>query len=362
MTHQRSKLSLYLISVLMGFCGLAIPGLSASTIAIIFLVYYDMIYAISHILSQPKKSITFLLVLVAGYATGSIVGAVAVNTIYVNFPVPMVAAVLGFLIGTIPRMTVETRQDFKKPVNWVVMVVVAVAFLLYTLLISSKQNLVFVDNQISFPKDYIIMAAVGMVTSTTLVIPGVDFAVTLMALGYYYALIDLMGNIGSMILYPSRLFLFLSYVIGYGIGSFFLSKGLRYLLKRFPRQLHCVNYALVCVAPLIVLKKCVIDNDNFWVHFTGPQMVWAIVLFGVGFFAYTWVPVAMRYIGLLPKNVQEEASKRAEAARSGQPSPAASADTAADSDTTAAQDASSTDTATHDAAVKSEESTSTENK
>ena len=359
MTHPRSKISLYLISVLMGFCGLAIPGLSASTIAIIFLVYYDMIYAISHILSQPKKSITFLLILVGGYATGALVGAVAVNTIYINFPVPMVAAVLGFLVGTIPRMTVETRQDFKKPANWVVMIVVAIVFLLYTFLISSKQELVFVENQISFPKDYIIMAAVGMVTSTTLVIPGVDFAVTLMALGYYYALIDLMGNIGSMILFPSRLFLFLAYVIGYGIGSFFLSKGLRYLLKHFPRQLHCVNYALVCVAPLIVIKKCIIDNSNFMAHFTGPQMVWAIVLFAVGFFAYTWVPVVLRYVGLLPKNVQEEANKRAEAARSDQPSPVNSR--AVTADDTPAEAAPSTEEAVQDTATEAETNTSAKN-
>lgn len=330
MNHPKSKLSLYLISVLMGFCGLAIPGLSASTIAIIFLVYYDMIYAISHILKQPKKSITFLLVLVAGYATGAIVGAVAVNTIYINFPVPMVGAVLGFLIGTIPRMTVETRNDFKKPVNWVVMILVAAIFLLYTLLVGGNQELVFIENQIDFPKDYILMLIVGIVTSTTLVIPGVDFAVTLMALGYYYALIDLMGNIGSLIMFPSRLFLFLAYVIGYGIGSFFLSKGLRYLSKRFPRQVHCVNYALVCVAPLIVLKKCVIDNPNFFKHFTGPQMVWAIVLFGVGFFAYTWVPIVLRYIGLIPKNTEEEARKRAEAARSDLPRESADEDAAAD--------------------------------
>ena len=321
MSHPRSKLSLYLISVLMGFCGLAVPGLSASTIAIIFLVYYDMIYAISHIFSQPKKSITFLLVLVAGYATGALVGAVAVNTVYLNFPVPMVGAVLGFLLGTIPRMTVETREDFKKPANWAVMIIVAGIFLLYTIYVGGDQELVFVENQIEFPKDYILMMIVGIVTSTTLVIPGVDFAVTLMALGYYYALIDLMGNIGALILFPSRLFVFLAYVIGYGVGSFFLSKGLRYLTKRFPRQVHCVNYAMVCVAPLIVLKKCVIDNANFMPHFTGPQMVWAIALFGAGFFAYTWVPIVLRYVGLIPKNTEEEALKRAEAARADLPRP-----------------------------------------
>lgn len=322
MNHSRNKLALFFIATLMGFCGLAIPGLSASTIAIIFFVYYDMIYAISHVFSQPKKSITFLAILVSGYAVGSLVGAVAVNTVYIAFPVPMVGAVLGFLIGTIPRMTVETRKDFKKPVNILIMIVVAILFLLYTFFVSSKQDLIF--EEIRFPMDYIIFFFVGVVTSTTLVIPGVDFAVTLMALGYYYALINLMGNFVTLITNPARLFLFLSYVVGYGVGSFFLSKGLRYLTKRYPRQLHCVNYALVCVAPLIVLKKCVIDNDNFWVHFTGPQMVWAIVLFAAGFFAYTWIPFVLRYVGLIPKNTEAVAAEIVQAAKSAEPMPDAS--------------------------------------
>lgn len=320
MNHPRSKISLFLISVLMGFCGLAIPGLSASTIAIIFLVYYDMIYAISHILTQPKKSISFLVVLVAGYATGAIVGTLAVNTVYANFPIPMVAAVLGFLLGTIPRMTVETRQDFKKTSNWIVMIVVAGVFLLYTLLVGGNQSLVYTE--IRFPTDYIILLIVGMVTSTTLVIPGVDFAVTLMAMGYYFALIDLMGNVVRLFTEPARLFLFLTYVIGYGIGSFVLSKGIRYLTKRFPRQLHCANYAMVCVAPLIVLKKCVYDDfANFKAHFSGAQMVWAIVLFAAGFFAYTWIPVVLRYIGLVPKDTTEAGKLEAAAAAAEAPSP-----------------------------------------
>lgn len=314
-----NKLSLFFKGVLMGFCGLAIPGLSASTIAIIFLVYYDMIYAISHILKQPKKSLTFLAILIMGYGVGGLVGAVAVSTIFAQFPLPMVGAVLGFLLGTIPRMTVETKDDFKKPANWVVMVVVAIVFLLYTFLVSSHQDLVFVENEIRFPLDYIIMAVVGMVTATTLVVPGVDFAVTLMALGYYFALIDLMGNVKMLLLYPSRLFVLLTYIIGYGIGAFFFSKGLRYLSKRFPRQMHCVNYALVCVAPLVVIKKCIWDNENFWLHFTGPQMVWAIALFAAGFFAYTWIPIILRYVGLVPKDTMKTAMKRADAARNDVP-------------------------------------------
>ncbi len=309
-----NKLSLYLKGVLMGFAGLAIPGLSASTIAIVLMVYYDMIYAISHILKQPKKSIPFLACLIAGYGTGGLVGAIAVNVLYINFPVPLVAAVLGFLLGSIPRMTVENRKQLKKPANLIVMAVVAAIFLVYAFTVGSDQEVVFTE--ISFPFDYVAMFCVGLVTSVTLVIPGVDFAVTLMAMGYYYALIDLLGNLPSLLAHPSRLFVLLTYVIGYGVGAFLFSKGLRYLIKRFPDQVNCVNLALVLIAPLVVIKKCVLDNANFAEHCTTPQFIWAAALFAAGFFAYTWVPILLRYFGLIPKDTAERARKVADAARS----------------------------------------------
>lgn len=308
-----SKISLFLKGILIGFASLAIPGLSASTIAIVLFVYYDMIYAISHIFKKPKKSITFLAVLIAGYGVGALAGAVAVNTLYINFPVPVVAAVLGFLIGSIPRMAVESRNDFKKPVNLLIMILTAAVFLVYAFVVNSGNSVSF--DVIRFPRDYILMALVGVVTSTTLVIPGVDFAVTLMALGYYYAFIDLVGNFPALILHPSRLFILLAYLIGYGVGSFFLSKGLRFLIKRYPRQLQCVNLAMVIIAPVIVFGKCVIFDDNFKAHETGPQFVWAVALFAAGFFAYSWVPFLLRYFGIVPRDPAETAATAARAAR-----------------------------------------------
>ncbi|MBE6555987.1 MAG: DUF368 domain-containing protein [Ruminococcaceae bacterium] len=295
-----NKLGLYLKGILIGFASLAVPGLSASTIAIVLLVYYDMIYAISHIFSKTKQSLTFLLVLVAGYGTGALAGAVAVNTLYVRFPIPVIAAVLGFLVASIPRMLVDSREDLKKWSNYVIMIIVGAVFLVYALVITNGEIVNF--DVIRFPIDYILMLCVGIVTSATLVIPGVDFAVTLMALGYYYAFINLVGDFGALILHPSRLFLLLSYLVGYGIGSFVLSKGLRFLIKRYPRHLHCVNLAMVIIAPIIVVEKCILENPNVASHATWPQFCWAFITFAAGYFAFTWVPMLCRYLGFLPKN------------------------------------------------------------
>ncbi len=307
---------LLLKGILIGFASLGVPGLSASTIAIVLFVYYDMIYAISHIFSQPKKSLTFLAFLLSGYAIGCIGGAWMVNTLYVSFPIPVIAAVLGFLIGSIPRIVAENKEDFKHWPNWVVMALVGALFLVYALVITNGQTVSF-DKQLGIA-DYVMMALVGIVTSTTLVIPGVDFAVTLMALGYYYAFIGLVGDFGALFAQPSRLFLLLAYLIGYGVGSFAFSKGLRYLIKRYPRQLNCVNLAMVAVAPIIVIKKCLIDNPNektLLRNNSWKAWIWAFILFAAGYFAFTWVPMLLRYFGILPKNTHTQAVQTQAAAR-----------------------------------------------
>ena len=315
-----SKISLFFKGILIGFASLGVPGLSASTIAIVLLVYYDMIYAISHIFSKPKKSIPFLLVLLAGYGLGCIGGAWMVNTLYVIYPVPVIAAVLGFLIGSIPRMAADSKEDFKRWPNWVVMVIVASVFLVYALVITNGQSVSF-DKELVL-SDYIMMAIVGAVTSTTLVIPGVDFAVTLMALGYYYAFIGLVGNLAALFVDPAKLMMLIVYLVGYALGSFAFSKGLRFLIKRYPRQLNCVNLAMIAVAPVIVIKKCLIDNPNektMLANISWKAWIWAFIMFAAGYFAFTWVPMLLRYFGLVPKNAEKIAVKMTDAAQNDVP-------------------------------------------
>ncbi len=307
---------LTLKGILIGFASLGVPGLSASTIAIVLFVYYDMIYAISHIFSQPKKSLTFLAFLLAGYAIGCLGGAWLVNTLYVRFPIPVIAAVLGFLVGSVPRMAAENKEDFKHWPNWVVMALVATIFLVYALVITDGQAVSFEKDLVPF--DFIMMFIVGAITSATLVIPGVDFAVTLMALGYYYAFIGLVGDFGALFASPIRLLLLAFYLVGYGLGSFAFSKGLRYLIKRYPRQLNCVNLAMVAVAPIIVIKKCLIDNPNEKTRFhniTWKAWIWAFIMFAAGYFAFTWLPMLLRYFGILPKDTHKEAVQTQAVAR-----------------------------------------------
>jgi hypothetical protein len=67
---------------------------------------------------------------------------------------------------------------------------------------------------------------------------------------------------------------------------------------------------MVAVAPIIVIKKCFIDNPNpkTQLHnISWKAWMWAFIMFAAGYFAFTWVPMMLRYLGILPKNTHKEA-------------------------------------------------------
>lgn len=79
-------MTIFLKGILIGFVSLAIPGLGASTIAIILGIYYQMISSISSIFKDFKKNALFLIVLILGYCVGGLIGSLIVDTAYNLYP------------------------------------------------------------------------------------------------------------------------------------------------------------------------------------------------------------------------------------------------------------------------------------
>lgn len=259
------KLIVYLKGILLGFVGLAIPGLSASTIALEVDIYYEMIDAISNLFKRFKKSIIFLLFLVLGYFSGGFIGSVIINTVYKDFPLVIILLIIGFILGGIPNMSLKLKPGLKKVSCYITMAVIIALLLAFTFLVKNGEQITFDNMQIS---DYIILFFVGVFTSSTLVIPGVDFAVLLISIGYYHALIELIAEIFIFEDFLHKLLVLGVYLIGYGIGSFLLSKLIKLLLDKFQIQSQFASFAFVLIAPFIVIKKGIIDNPNFSFNIT----------------------------------------------------------------------------------------------
>ena len=264
---------------LLGLISVGIPGISASTVGIIVGIYFLMVEAIANIFKDFKHNVTFLLFLTLGYFLGAIVAAFSVNILFEKFPLITTFAILGFIIASLPDMLFKLRKDFKKISCWIVFSVIVALLLLYNMLWSE-------GTVTEFPKDpdiwYLLrMGIIGVVTSATFIVPGIDFAVVFLSLGIYYAFTNMITellNFGA----PNYLEIFIPnikilgvYLLGYGIGIFLFSKLIKFLTKKYDSQMQFASLAFVAAAPFIVIKSCLVDNKS--VEMTPSQIVGIVI-------------------------------------------------------------------------------------
>lgn len=259
--------------ILLGIASVGIPGLSASTVAIMVGTYGLMIEAISGILKDFKKYFPFLGSLILGFAIGAILGSISVNIIYVLFPLPIIFVIIGSILGSIPSTFNDLVPGMKKPSNNLVFLGVVALIIVYSFCIKEGTTIEFSNMGIG---DYIHWFIIGIITSTTLVIPGVDFAVVFLALGYYYAFTNTIYELVTFTNVVQNLGIMGTYLIGYAIGSFILSKLIKFLMNKYSEQFQFASFAFVIVAPMIIVKTCIIDNDSF--HFTSVELIVGLLL------------------------------------------------------------------------------------
>ena len=280
--------------VILGFVGLAVPGLSASTIALEINVYYEMIDSISNIFKKFKKSVLFLLFLMMGYFVGGFIGSVAMNTVYVTTPIIMILLVMGMVIGGIPNMAKDLKSGIKKPSCWIVMVLLSCLLIAFSFFLTAGKEITFDDMIIA---DYIVLFFVGVFTSATLVVPGVDFAVLLISLGYYSAFTSLVANFFDFSVFLHTITVLGVYLIGYGLGSFLLSKLIKIIINKYEDQTKYASFAFVLVAPAIIIRKGIFDNPNF--SYTTGELVMGIIL---GVVSMVSMILLLHYISKRKKN------------------------------------------------------------
>ena len=277
----------YLKGILLGFVGLAIPGLSASTIAIEVGIYYELIDKISGIIKRFRTCILFVVFIALGYFTGGLLGAFSVKLLYENFPLIAVLLIIGFILGGVPKMAKDLKDGLKKVSCYIVFFIIFGLLFLFSFY-NHEATQVSLSN-IS-PLELVILFFVGLVTSTTLIIPGVDFAVLLLAMGYYESLIFTITDLCTFHNVLYNLLVLGVYLLGYGIGSFLLSKIIKKVIEKYSIQAKFASFAFVVISPFVVLKRAIFDNDAF--VFNNTHFIVGIFL---GIIAFILMFFTMRY-------------------------------------------------------------------
>ena len=132
----------------------------------------------------------------------------------------------------------EIKETKAKKRNIIITCIIVAGVIVFSTLAFNGNPIDFEDMELY---EYFILAAVGFVTSATLVIPGVDFAMILLAFGYYYAIIGSVNDLTTATQVTHNLTVIGIYLLAYGIGAFFVSLFIKKAIGKHEAQFKFAN-------------------------------------------------------------------------------------------------------------------------
>ena len=207
-------------SALLGFfIGLAVivPGISGSTVAIIFKLYDQFLYALGNLLKKFKQCFLFLLPIGIGILVGVLLGFIAVKSLLEILPFAIVCLFAGLMTGAFPAVTDEIKGA-KKTAGRVALfalgLFIPVALGCASALLSGSKESVSADVFANVEWWHFFLGLlIGAVMGITQIVPGLSASAFLMAVGWFNSLVQSV----SMTYWKSNPAIFLVYA-GLAIG------------------------------------------------------------------------------------------------------------------------------------------------
>lgn len=238
---MKEKLILFIKGVVLGVA-FVIPGVSGGTLAVLLGIYEELIEAASNFYKNMvnfKKYFMYLLPIGLG-----IIFSVAVFAKLIKFgldkaPIITILIFLGMIIGGIPalvRNVKGTKINLKDMTLMLVGLIIVISMLIFH---KSNSNVVLTNMSIT---GYITLLLVGAIAAVTMVVPGISGSFTLMLIGYYEPILNLVNDITSFKNLGPNLILIFIFMLGVFIGIIFISKIIEWCLKHYKRETY---YAII---------------------------------------------------------------------------------------------------------------------
>lgn len=233
----------------------AIPGVSGGTMMVSMGVYDDIIYCITHLFKQLKKSVIILLPYFIGMIVGIVGLAFSIKSLYANFPFQTSMIFIGLILGGIPMLYEHVKKSTIKAGHVLLFLLFFVSIILMQYFGGNGQDVTLTVDVISMIKIFFI----GILASATMVIPGVSGSMMLMILGYYNPIINAItdfvtaltnGDWNGILQICGSL---VPFGIGVVIGIFAIAKVIEILLEHFESYTYCAILGLVISSPVVIL-------------------------------------------------------------------------------------------------------------
>lgn len=274
----------FLKGIVVGVGGIT-PGLSGSVLLVIFGLYQKTVDSIGTLFQNFKKNLLFLLPLVLGMGIGLLGFSMVADFFLDHFEMQTRVFFLGLVIGTLPLFYKEVKKEGFSKKYYIYMAVAAILGLL--LLIYSQNLFPPVQNP-----NFVQSVFLGVAVAGAFIVPGVDSAVILSALGLYTLFVDSVASFNMKVLIPAGIGL----VIAALVISFIMSR----LLKHFYTATFSIIFGLfVSIIPSVILEAEATTKQH-WISVIKAQPSVGTILLFVGLFCVGFL--LSFYLGDIQKN------------------------------------------------------------
>ncbi len=283
----------WLKSALLGFLigiGVVVPGISGSTIAIIFGLYAQILFAMGNVFKSFKKCFTFLLPIILGMLVGILVGFIAVKSILDLLPFAIICLFAGLMCGAFPAVTNEIKDVKLNAKLFILMVlgaIVPVALGVVSVVFASSDSAFNLSNAFASCSWWFVALCVviGYLVGVTQIVPGLSATALLMMFGIFKVLVDSI-SFSYWQVSPQVFLIYVALGIGFLLGITTFSK----LLTCAFNRAKCTVFTFIVGLSLGSIISMFFNPDSFEVYqnwnlngIVVLDLVLAIVLFIGGF-------------------------------------------------------------------------------
>lgn len=265
-----------------------VPGVSGGTMMVAMGIYDKLIHCITHLFSEFKKNVMFLIPIVIGMGIAIVASAVGLEYLFEHFPIQTNLLFVGLILGGLPAIWKNVKAEQEKSSTGIRVGHIIICILFFALVTGMavlgerEGNAANMDfNLINVIK----MFAVGVIAAATMVIPGVSGSMVLLLLGYYNSILTAINDFLRALLALDMdgilqgFGVLVPFGIGVVVGIFAIAKLVEIIFAKFPLYAYWAIIGLIVASPIAILLM------GTYSTVTVISVAVGIVCLAAGFFA-----------------------------------------------------------------------------
>lgn len=256
------------------------PGVSGGTLAVSMGIYDKLIHCITHILSEFKESMKFLLPIFAGAGIALVALTFVIEALFEYYPIPTNLLFIGLIVGGLPPVVTKVKSH-KLSFGHILAGLLFFALVVGMAMMGDNGNRQVTLNLGIVPMIKLVL--VGIIAAATMIIPGVSGSMVLLILGYYEPIIQQITAFCTAVITLDMagilhgIAILLPFGIGVLIGILGIAKIIEIIFEKYPVYAYCAIIGLIAASPIAILV-C----SNF-AGFSVSVLLISIVTFAAGF-------------------------------------------------------------------------------